>query len=65
VRVVHFHGAINFDAAADYGSAPVSDQITFWLQLVVYLMVAIFSVMQGYDAYADGDGRIAAASATV
>jgi hypothetical protein len=49
----------------DFGPAPVSNQLTFWLQLVAYLIVAIFSLMQGYDAYADREWRTVAASAAV
>jgi hypothetical protein len=43
----------------------VSEQLAFWLQLVAYLIVAIFSVMQGYEAYADREWRAVAASAAV
>jgi amino acid permease len=43
----------------------VSDWTTFWLQLVAYLIVAIFSLMQGYEAYADREWRAVAASAAV
>ena len=52
-------GRIRLDtrSSGDFGSAPVSDQITFWLQLVAYLIVAIFSVMQGYEAYGTGSGE--------
>ena len=43
----------------------VNDQLTFWLQLGAYLIVAIFSVMQGYEAYADREWRAVAASAAI
>jgi hypothetical protein len=43
----------------------MSDQITFWLQLVAYLIVAIFSLLQGYEAYADTEWRAVAASAAI
>jgi hypothetical protein len=54
-----------FWSSDDFGPAPVSDQLTFWLQPVAYLIVAIFSLMQGYDAYADREWRTVAASAAV
>ena len=41
----------------------MSDQITFWLQLVAYLIAAIFSLMQGHEASADREWRTVAASA--
>jgi hypothetical protein len=60
-------GGIRLDTLSsdDVGSPPVSDQLTFWLQLVAYLIVAIFSLMQGYEAYADREWRTVAASAAV
>jgi hypothetical protein len=60
-------GRIRLDTRSsdDFGSAAVSDQITFWLRLVAYLIVVIFSVMQGYDAYAEGEWRTVATSAAI
>jgi hypothetical protein len=56
---------LDIRSGGGFGSAPASDQLTFWLQLVAYLIVAIFSLMQGHEGYADSDWRTVAASAAI